>query len=109
MAMRSCARWLNPGRGIRTSCWPVGSTSMGGAVLYGSSSMKILCFCQTSWDTSVGYHGGSFAGPFRIQVFQQNLVYIQIYPDIRWNLVAIKCESKTEDTAGKLTSCSGSS
>jgi len=36
-----------------------------------------------------------------------------IYPDIsgciRWNLLAIKCESKTEDTAGKLTSCSGSS
>jgi len=36
-----------------------------------------------------------------------------IYPDIsgfiRWNLLAIQCESKTEDTAGKLTSCSGSS
>jgi len=35
-----------------------------------------------------------------------------IYPDIsgyiRWNLLAIQCETKTEDTAGKLTSCSGS-
>ena len=34
-----------------------------------------------------------------------------IYPDIsryiRWNLLAIQCESKTEDTAGTLTSCSG--
>jgi len=34
-----------------------------------------------------------------------------IYPDIsgyiRWNLLAIQCESETEDTAGKLTSCSG--
>ena len=36
-----------------------------------------------------------------------------IYPDIsgyiRWNHLAIQCESKTEDTAGKLTSCSVSS
>jgi len=36
-----------------------------------------------------------------------------IYPDIsgyiRWNLLAIQCESKTEDTARELTSCSGSS
>jgi len=36
-----------------------------------------------------------------------------IYPDIsgyiRWNILAIQCESQTEDTAGKLTSCSGSS
>jgi len=36
-----------------------------------------------------------------------------IYPDIsgyiRWNLLAIQCESKTQDTAGKLTSCSDSS
>jgi len=34
-----------------------------------------------------------------------------IYPDIsgciRWNLLAIQCESKTEDSAGKHTSCSG--
>jgi len=36
-----------------------------------------------------------------------------IYPDIsgyiRWNLLAIQCESKTEDTAGKLILCSSSS
>jgi len=36
-----------------------------------------------------------------------------IHPDIsgyiRWNHLAIQCESKTEDTAGKITSCSVSS
>jgi len=36
-----------------------------------------------------------------------------IYPDIsgyiRWNHLSIQCESKTEDTAGKLTLCSVSS
>jgi len=36
-------------------------------------------------------------------------IYTDISGYIPWNLFAIYCESKTEDTAGKLTSCAGSS
>jgi len=89
-----------------TRAWPVGTLHRGGrrVVATPSSSTPLSALAEDEEHLEV------FTRAFQNPGFSaESGIYPDISGYIRWNLLAIQCESKTEDTAGTLTTCSGSS